>query len=353
MIHPSYGIGVLRALIRGAAADLGPPATSFTILLDENAAPTTQTSIEEALGDLEISIHTHLWKACESKKTLHEADSLAREIVQQGVDRQSVLIAVGGGVTTDMGGFLASTLLRGIRWGAIPTTLLAMADAALGGKTAVNLPEGKNLVGTFHQPLFVICDVDTLGTLPAREMNSGLGEVVKTAFLSGEESFRQLEESNPAELRQPGDSLLAAVSNAGRTKMQIVEEDPKEHGIRKLLNLGHTFGHALETAAGHGTLAHGEAVALGLRCAVRMATDMDIAENGVAVRLRSLCTKLGFASEYPGTLPGIQELCTLLSRDKKAQDGSLDLILPVEPGRCLLLRGVETQAAAEVIHKEL
>jgi 3-dehydroquinate synthase len=302
---------------------------------------------------LDLPIHLILWEASEAKKTLSEAENLARNIIQLGVDRESVLIAVGGGVTTDMGGFLASTLLRGIRWGAIPTTLLGMADAALGGKTAVNLPEGKNLVGTFHHPLFVICDVNTLATLPARELTSGLGEVVKTAFLSGEDSFRQLEEATPSELRQPGDSLLTAVSEAGRTKMRVVEEDPEEHGVRKLLNFGHTFGHALETAAGHGNLAHGEAVALGLRCAVRMATDLEIAQSGVAARLRSLCAKLGFPNEYPGTLPGIQELCTLLSRDKKVHAGNLDLILPVEPGKCLLLRGVETQAAAEVIHKEL
>ena len=228
-----------------------------------------------------------------------------------------------------------------------------MADAAIGGKTATNLPEGKNLVGAFHQPLFVLCDIDTLGTLPEREWSCGLGEVVKTAFLSGEDDWRALEDADPAELRRPSQPLLAAAAAAGATKMRVVREDPHEAGLRKLLNLGHTFGHALETAAGHGTLGHGEAVALGLRCAMRMAEDMEIAEAGIATRLRTLCIKLGLRSSYPGTLPGPAELQSLLLRDKKAVSGKLDLILPVEPGRCLIMRGVDPDAAAAVIHREL
>ncbi len=352
MIHASYGNGVLRALLRGAISDLGPPPSSILLLVDNAAWPVCQTAIGEALEQLDIPVHSLLWDAQESSKTVSQAEEFASYFVKSGCDRNSLLVAVGGGVTTDLGGFTAALLLRGIRWGAVPTTLLAMADAALGGKTAVNLPEGKNLLGRFHHPLFVLCDVATLESLPEREWNSGLGEVLKTAFLSGEEAWRKLEDAAPADLRQVSDATLEIVAECGRTKMRVIEEDPEEQGIRKLLNLGHTFGHALETSAA-GQLGHGEAVALGIRCAVRMAEDLEIAEPGVAARVRGLAAKLRMPSEYPSKLPAPSELETLMMRDKKARSGNLDLVLPVEPGRCMLLKGVDAKAAAQVVHREL
>ena len=352
MIYPSYGNGVLRALLKGALSDFGPPISSILLLADEAAWPICEQAVEEALEQLGTPTHRLLWAADESRKTMAQAEAVASYFVTEGCDRDSLLLAVGGGVTTDLGGFTASILLRGIRWGAVPTTLLAMADAAIGGKTAVNLPEGKNLLGRFHHPLFVLCDVATLATLPPREWNSGLGEVLKTAFLSGEEAWRRLEDASPEELRQPGELSLEIAADCGRTKMRVVEEDPEEQGIRKLLNFGHTFGHALETAA-EGRLGHGEAVALGIRCAMRMAEELDIAEPGVAPRVRGLAAKLQLPSEFPGKLPSPGELQTLMMRDKKAHKGSLDLVLPVEPGRCLLLKGVDPKVAAQVIHREL
>ena len=353
MNQPSYGSGILRALVRGAIADLDPAPSSVTVMMDTAAESACGATLAAALKDAGCSVRAILWDAAEEKKTFIQAEILARQIVSGGVDRQSLLIAAGGGVTTDMGGFLAATLLRGIRWGAIPTTLLGMADAALGGKTALNLPEGKNLIGAFHHPEFVICDAEVLATLPERHWNSGLGEILKTAFLAGEDALALMEEAAAADLRRPSDSLLNLLARAGETKMRIVREDPEEQGTRKLLTLGHTFGHALETAAGPDALTHGEAITLGFLCAARMSVEMEVAEKAVADRIRNLVRQLKLPEAFPGPLPSDLRLEELITRDKKAVGGKLDLVLPVEPGSCILVRGVDPKIAIQATIREL
>ncbi len=358
MIWPSYGRGILPVLLPRELAEAPQPPTSVHVLLDEAADEVSRAALDAAEAALPCPMHRVRWQPSERAKCLAEAEQLARGIVQRGADRATLLVGVGGGVTTDMAGFLAAVLLRGVRWGAVPTTLLGMADAALGGKTAVNLPEGKNLVGAFHQPCFVLADIATLETLPPREWRCGLGEVLKAALIDGTELMPALERAAPDDLQFPGDTALELASGAGRVKMRIAEADPTEQGERKLLNLGHTFGHALETAAGRdpgieGGLSHGEAVALGLRCAARMAEEMDVAENGLYQHVLELLHKLGLPGEYPGELPGRDDLATLLQRDKKAHGGHLDLVLPAEPGSCLLVRGIAPAAVADVIEAEL
>lgn len=353
MNWPSYGLEVLAELLPRELAALDPAPTSVHVVVDRRAEAVVAGALAAAARGLAVPWHVLPWDAAEERKTLASAEELAREIVRRGVDRASFVLAAGGGVTTDLGGLVAAVLLRGLRWGALPTTLLGMADAALGGKTAVNLPEGKNLLGCFHQPEFVLADVATLRTLPAREWSCGLGEILKTALIDGSELMPLLRDAPAEELRRPGPIALALAAAAGRVKMRIVEADPTERGERKLLNLGHTFGHALETAAGPARLAHGEAVALGLRCAARMAEEMEVAEAGLRDAVAELAARLGLPARFPGRLPADAELVTLLRRDKKAHGGRLDLVLPAQPGECLLVRGIEPAAVAEAIRAEL
>ncbi|HEX9793660.1 MAG TPA: 3-dehydroquinate synthase family protein [Planctomycetota bacterium] len=352
MNPPRYGHGDARSRLCEAFAELQPLPSSVCVLFDVHATA-ARGPLVTALEELDAPLHFVEWEAGESRKTLAEVEAFAREFVRRGVDRRSVVLAVGGGTTTDLGGFLAAVLLRGLRWGAIPTTLLGMVDAAVGGKTAVDLPEGKNLVGAFHMPEFVVGDVDFLASLPEREWSCGLGEVLKTALLGDAALLSGLETAPAAELRRPGEVALGLALDCAALKTAIVEEDPFEHGRRKMLNLGHTFGHALETGGGHAVLAHGEAIALGLLCAVRMAEEMGVARKGIGARMRARVPKLGLPARFPGALPAEAELVRLLRRDKKADSGLLDLILPVEPGECLLLKGIEPAVAAVVIQREL
>ncbi len=352
-ISPVYGRNVLPALLRSALGALDPPASSILVLLDQGAREAVRPLLETGLQDAGCPVQWLEWRAREADKRLAALEELARQAVREGLDRQSLLLAAGGGVTTDLGGLLAALLLRGIRWIAVPTTLLGMVDAALGGKTAVDLPEGKNLLGAFHLPEAVLADVQVLESLPEREWRCGLGEVLKSALLEGPELLAELEAAEPADLYRPSDVSLRLATRSGMVKAAIVEEDFRESGRRKLLNLGHTFGHALETAAGYEGLAHGEAVALGILCALRMADELGIAEHGLSARVRQLVARMGLPSRYPGALPAPADLASFLRRDKKARAGRLDLVLPVRPGECMLVQGIEPAVAAAVIQREL
>ncbi len=241
----------------------------------------------------------------EEEKVLETVEELCRGFARFGLTRADVVVGVGGGVVTDVAGFAAAVYHRGVAVVHVPTTLLAQVDAAIGGKTGVNLPEGKNLVGAFWQPAAVLCDVETLGTLPPREHRSGLGEMAKYAFL-GVEGLRDL----------PLDEAVAACV---ATKAAFVAEDERESGRRALLNYGHTLAHALETAGGY-DLRHGEAVGLGLRFAARLARRLGRVGDDEVDRHDALVD----AYDLPATLPpglGDAELVALMARDKKATDG--------------------------------
>jgi 3-dehydroquinate synthase len=352
-VAPVFVRGGLRRALAHALRGLEPRPTRAFVVLDPAAENVARAAVEGALRDAGVACRVLRAPRGEGRKTLDSAGALARRMIRGGVDRSALVIAVGGGVTSDLAGFVAAIALRGVRWGVCPTTLLAMADAALGGKTAVNLPEGKNLAGAFHFPSFVIADVATLRTLPRREWSCGLGEVVKSAMLEGEAALARLVRARPADLRRPSPVLLAAVRAAAALKLRVVRADPSERGERALLNLGHTFGHALETAAGPQRLAHGEAVALGLQIALELARRSGIAAPEYPARVAALLKRCGLPARYPGRLPGAARLAALLARDKKARDGRLDLILPIAPGRNAVVRGAAPRDAAAAIVESL
>lgn len=268
--------------------------------------------------------------AGEAHKTITSIETIWDAALQAGVDRDALVLAVGGGVVGDMAGFAGATILRGVSVGQLPTTLLAMVDSAVGGKTGIDRPEGKNLIGAFQQPRFVLCDIETLSTLPLAERRAGLAEVVKSAWIDNDTSVRLLEDS--AEGLVAGDlvATTAAVRMSVALKARIVTEDERESGARALLNLGHTVGHAIEVASGFGALRHGEAVSLGMVAAFRLAERLGRASAQDAERVTKLLAALGLPTQVDRYLD--DRTLAFIGADKKRKGGKLRFIVPGAPG---------------------
>jgi len=260
----------------------------------------------------------------EDSKSLDQVRRLCQELVCARLDRGSALLGLGGGVIGDLAGFVAAILYRGISFVNLPTTLLAQVDSSIGGKTGVNLPEGKNLVGAFHQPRLVVADVLTLQTLPEREFRSGLAEVVKHGMIADAVLFDRLEEQADRILARDPGTLLEIVSACSVIKARVVEADEREAGLRAMLNFGHTVGHAVEAALGYGVITHGEAVAHGMVVAAALSVRRGLCPEGDAARLRDLLGRFGLLG---GSLPSPESLETYMVSDKKARDGVLQFVL--------------------------
>ena len=264
--------------------------------------------------------------AGESAKTLDNFSELMRELADFGATRDACVFALGGGVVGDLAGFAAACWMRGIDVVQLPTTLLAMVDSAVGGKTAVDLPQGKNLVGAFHPPRAVIADTSTLKTLPERELRAGFAEVIKYGAIVDAGFLDWLDANVDALLARDDGALAEAIARSCTHKAAIVERDPFERGERALLNFGHTFAHAVESEQGYDGLNHGEAVAVGMVLAARLSTGLDIATAAEAERLRALLIRFGLpVSIPPGLDPGA--LLARMRLDKKAGAGGLRFVL--------------------------
>jgi 3-dehydroquinate synthase len=267
----------------------------------------------------------------EGTKSFAGLETLSSALLRSGVDRGGLIIALGGGVIGDLTGLAAGILKRGIAFAQIPTTLLAQVDSSVGGKTAINTREGKNLVGLFHQPRIVIADIDVLSTLPKRELLCGYAEVVKYGALGDRAFFEWLEANGAKALGGDGDAMVQAVAHACRMKAAIVERDERETGERALLNLGHTFGHALEAATGFSSrLLHGEGVAIGMALAFRLSVRLGLCSGQDADRFIRYLHAIGLPSsiaDIPGERPGADELIAHMAHDKKAKDGRVRFIL--------------------------
>jgi 3-dehydroquinate synthase len=267
----------------------------------------------------------HVLPDGEAGKTLAELERGAAALLRGGLTRRSLVVAVGGGAVTDAAGFLAATYMRGIPWVAVPTTLLAMVDAAIGGKTAVNLPVAKNAVGAFHPPEAVLADPAALETLPARELASGLGEVMKYGALQP-----ALLASFAAERHGRGLPDPAVIAACARMKVDVVEADPREQGPRKLLNLGHTFGHGVEAAGGFSRYTHGEAVAVGLAFAFRLARRLGRVGDGPVGEVERALAGAGLPTRVPAAIA--RRAAKVMVFDKKRGDDGLRWVLPTEDG---------------------
>jgi 3-dehydroquinate synthase len=267
----------------------------------------------------------------ESAKRLAAVEAISRNLILAGADRHAVLVAIGGGVVGDIAGFAASSYLRGVRLIHIPTTLVAQVDSAIGGKTGVNLPEGKNLVGSFYPPKLILADPDMLDTLPHREFRSGLYEVVKYGVIADAELFRFLERRMPAVLRRDSTALGWIIPRCAAIKARVVTKDEREGGLRQILNFGHTIGHALEAVTGYKRFLHGEAIGWGMIAATLMAVGTGKLSDAEAIRIIRLVASIGPLPRL-GKIKA-SELRPILAGDKKARAGRVRWVLPRRIGK--------------------
>ena len=280
--------------------------------------------------------------AGEDQKTLDTFSTILDAAKEKGLERQSLMLALGGGVVGDMTGFAASCWLRGIGVVQVPTTLLAMVDAAIGGKTGVNHPGGKNLIGAFHQPRLVMIDPDTLQTLPVREFKAGLAEVIKYGMIGDSELFDLLERSAGFDdpLSISTELLETMLERSAQAKALVVAADEKEGGQRAILNYGHTFGHVVETLTGYGTWLHGEAVAIGMVAVAALAVQRGVMTQTDAERQSRLIQKAGLPSQWPDLDPDL--VLSTLQGDKKVRNGRLRFVLPTRIGAVSIVDDVSS-----------
>jgi 3-dehydroquinate synthase len=262
----------------------------------------------------------------EQYKTLDVVNRIYTELLQARCDRKTTLVALGGGVVGDMAGFAAATYQRGVPFIQIPTTLLAQVDSSVGGKTGVNHPLGKNMIGAFHQPRCVLIDTDTLNTLPDNELSAGLAEIIKYGLISDAGFFAWLEQHMDALLARDVDAVSEAIERSCRNKAEVVAADEKEAGRRALLNLGHTFGHAIETGSGYGSWLHGEAVAAGMAMAADLSRRLGWLDDADVQRIENLLRRAHLPVRAPAALDAAR-LRDLMAVDKKVLDGKLRLVL--------------------------
>lgn len=285
----------------------------------------------------------------ETSKCMRSAERVAGSLLAQGADRRSLLVAFGGGVIGDLGGFVASTYMRGIDYVQVPTTVVAQVDSAIGGKTAVNVGAMKNLVGTFAPPRLVLADPGVLATLDERTFRSGLYEVIKHAVISGLTLFRRLEEDLDKLVPSNARNLGPILAQAARVKVDVVSRDEREAGLRRVLNLGHTFGHALEEITHYRRFLHGEAVAWGMLAATALSERAGLIKPAEALRIQTLIQRVG-------KLPPIRDLrveqvMALLPRDKKSVGGRIHWVLPERIGRIKISADIASADAASALRE--
>ncbi len=321
------------------------------ILTDSCVGPLYADAMAASLKAAGMESETLIIPAGEAAKSFDQLGALLDQCLDAGLDRKSFLVALGGGVVGDLGGFLAAILLRGIDYVQVPTTLLSQVDSSVGGKTAINTRHGKNLVGAFHQPRLVLADTGVLKTLPKRELLSGYAEVAKYGLIDQPSFWVWLEENSGRMLALEPEALAHAVRVSCEAKAAVVAADEREGGVRALLNLGHTFGHAIEAEAGYGgQVLHGEAVAVGMALAFRHSVRLGLCEPPEADRVEAHLTEVGLPVAprlvMGQQLPTIDRLMARMASDKKAEGGKLTLILARGIGQSFIARDAD---AAKVI----
>jgi 3-dehydroquinate synthase len=287
----------------------------------------------------------------EERKRLAHLETLAEEMVRRGADRTSLVIAFGGGIVNDMAGFLAAIFMRGIPVVQIPTTLLAQVDASIGGKTGVNLVEGKNLIGSFHQPLTVLIDPDVLATLPDREYRAGLFEVIKCGVIRSAPLFELLTARREAVLAKEPAVVDRLIEESVRIKAEVVSADERESGLRRILNFGHTFGHALEAETAYTRFLHGEAVGFGMRAATHLAKSLGQIADRDAAGILDAVDRYGPIPPTNGITA--ERLAARLAKDKKTIQGSVHFVLPRSIGEVTVVSGVDDGAVLASIRSAL
>ncbi|MFZ2651493.1 MAG: 3-dehydroquinate synthase [Burkholderiaceae bacterium] len=343
----SYDIVIGSGLLDAPSTWSGlPKATTVAIVTDTNVAPLYAARVKAALSSHCPRALTIELPAGEAHKDWAAASSIFDTLLAWGCDRKTLLIALGGGVVGDIAGFAAACFMRGIAYVQVATTLLAQVDSSVGGKTAINHPAGKNMIGAFHQPLRVVADLDTLRTLPKREIAAGLAEVIKYAPIADAGFLDWLEDHLDGLLALDEAALQTAIRRACEIKACVVGRDERDEGLRAILNFGHTFGHAIETGLGHGQWLHGEAVGCGMVMAADLSVRLGLIDSAYASRLKNIVAAAGLPVRGPAL--GANRYLELMRLDKKAEAGEMRFVVLEGPGHAGV-RAVPDRLVADVI----
>lgn len=350
----AYDIHVGGGLAARAAELLRPLAKGVVpVVTDSHVAEIHLQPLLEALRQAGMDARAIVMPPGEASKSFAGLERLSGALLDMEIDRKGLVVALGGGVIGDLTGFAAGVLKRGVAFAQIPTTLLAQVDSSVGGKTAINAPQGKNLIGLFHQPRIVIADTALLKTLPKRELLAGYAEVVKYGALGDADFFAWLEAHGAKALAGEEAAIVKAVAHSCRMKADIVARDERETGDRALLNLGHTFGHALEAATGFSDrLVHGEGVAIGMALAFQLSVKLGLCPGQDAERFTRHLKAMGLPcaiSDIAGARPGAGELIRHMAHDKKVSDGKLTFVLVRGLGQAFVTRDVPLEAVKSVL----
>ncbi len=343
----SYAVRIGAGLLGAASAEIAPilRRPQLWVVTEENVAALHLRPLQAGLQAAGITVSTLILPAGESTKGWPQFTRTVEWLLAEKVERRDLIIALGGGVIGDLVGFAAAVLRRGVRFVQIPTSLLAQVDSSVGGKTGINSVHGKNLIGAFHQPVLVLADTQMLQTLPLRDLLAGYGEVVKYGLLGDANFFRWLEQNGPALAARTPAILQEAVRHSVAMKAAIVARDETEEGERALLNLGHTFGHALEAATDYSArLLHGEGVAIGCALAFDLSARLGLCAQETPSRVRAHLVQMGMKanlSDIPGDVPDADGLLALMAQDKKVQDGRLRFILARDIGQVFVTDAVD------------
>jgi 3-dehydroquinate synthase len=343
----SYDIRIGGGLMADAATWAGlPGATTAMVVTNATVAPLYAAPLREGLRGHYSNVFEVVLPDGEAHKDWATLNRIFDALLERGCDRKTVLFALGGGVVGDMTGFAAASYMRGVPFVQVPTTLLAQVDSSVGGKTAINHPLGKNMIGAFYQPVRVVCDIDTLATLPARELSAGLAEVIKYGPIFDMDFLGWIEANIAALLRRDRAALAHAVRRSCEIKAEVVGQDERESGLRAILNFGHTFGHAIEAGLGYGEWLHGEAVGCGMVMALQLSRRLGLVDQAFVQRVTTLIAQAGLPTVGPAL--GADRYLSLMRVDKKAEAGQIRFVVIEQPGQA----GVRT-APDEVVRQVL
>ena len=347
----SYGILIGSELFDRDTSYIGLPAAACAVIVtNETVAPLYAQRLASALTPRYPTVHTVVLPDGEVYKTWESLNLIFDALLGQGCDRKTVLFALGGGVVGDMTGFAAASYMRGVPFVQVPTTLLAQVDSSVGGKTAINHPLGKNMIGAFYQPQRVICDLDTLKTLPLRELSAGLAEVIKYGPIADMAFLDWIEVNMDALMARDPQALAHAVQRSCEIKAHVVGQDERESGLRAILNFGHTFGHAIEAGMGYGQWLHGEAVGCGMVMAARLSQALGLVDAAFVSRLTVLIQRAGLPTVAPvlDEQDNIGRYLALMRVDKKSEAGEIKFVLINGPGQAVV-RSAPDGVVARVI----
>lgn len=340
------GDGIIGKL-GDAVRDLGLGSKQM-IVTSQTVWPLYGKSVHDSMATSGFDVSETLVSDDEEAKSFQTLTTIFDNLLEKDFERSSGIVAVGGGVVGDTAGFAAATFMRGIRFVQVPTTLLAQVDSSIGGKTAVNHPKAKNLVGAFHQPSLVWTDVTTLSTLPERELTSGLAEVIKYSVIADPELFRLLSENVRSFSNIPGDTLIEIISRCCSIKARIVEQDEREQGIRSTLNYGHTIGHALESLTSYAQYTHGEAIAIGMTAAARISLEIDATDRETVQLQENVTQVAGLPTRMLQTIDPV-EIVQQLNKDKKRHAGRVRWVLPRRIGEVFQTEEVPPEVVLRVL----